>query len=155
MTRLLMRWECAGPSLAWCCCARGTNCGKRWKAMRRWRQEGLHERIRGRKVEASGRDDLPAVPRAPARPRARAGSFRPHERVRYLRHAAARAGARVAPADARDAGRHGTAAVAACPVPGKSASLDAMDLGPGVWTGGNRRVRALHGIHRALAAAAG
>src|SRR5438105_4852971 len=40
MTRLLMRWECAGPSLAWCCCARGTNCGKRWKAMRRWRQEG-------------------------------------------------------------------------------------------------------------------
>src|SRR5204863_8213276 len=68
---------------------------------------------------------------------------------------AARARARIAPADARDAGRHRTAAVAPGAIPGSGAALHAMGLGIGFWTGGNRRVCTLHRLHSTLAAALG
>src|SRR5215472_18433914 len=147
-----MRWACAAPLSAWCCCARGMNCGKRWKATRRSRQEGLHERNQG-KDEASGRDDLPAVPRAAVGPRARAGSFPAHARVRELPHPAAGARARIAAADPGDVRGQRTAAVAAGAVPGGGAALHAMDLGTGVWIGGNWRLCAVYDIHRTLAGA--
>src|SRR5215467_8228314 len=155
MTKLPIRWECAAPSWAWCCCARGMNCGKRWKATRRWRQEGPYERHRGRKFEAFGRDDLPAVPRAATGPRARAGSVRAHAGVRQMPHAAARAGARIPAADASDVRRQRAAAVAPGAISGESAALNAMDLGPGVWIGSNGDIRAVYGIRSALAAAIG
>src|SRR6266704_2318613 len=147
MTKLPMRWECGALSLAWCCCARGTNCGRRWKATRRSRQEGFHERDQGTEIETSGRDDLPAVPRTATGPRARTGSFRSHARLRDLPHVAARAGARIARVDAGDARGKRAAAVAPGAVSGESAALDAMDLGLGVWIGGNGSVRALHHLH--------
>src|SRR5258707_490697 len=153
MTKLPMRWECGALSLAWCCYARGTNCGRRWKATRRLRQEGLYERDQGTEFEASGRDDLPVVPRTATGPHARAGTFRAHARMRDLPHAAARAGARIALVDAGDARGKRAAAVASGAVSGKGAALDAMDLGPGIWTCGNGSVRALHHLHSALAAA--
>src|SRR5215472_200855 len=127
------------------------NCGKRWKATRRWRQEGPYERHRRRKFEAFGRDDLPAVPRAATGPRARTGSVRAHAGVRGLPHAAARAGARIAAADTRDARIRRTAAFAAGAISGTCAAVDAMDLGPGIWVGSHRRLRPVCGIHRALA----
>src|SRR5262249_19133048 len=114
-------------------------------------QEGPYERNRGTKFEPFGRDDFAAVPRAATGPRARAGSVRAHTGVRSLPHAAARARARVASADARYAGRQRTAPFAAGAIPGSRAPLDAMDLGTGFWTCGNRRVRALHRIHSTLA----
>src|SRR6266403_1599040 len=43
LRRRKMRWECGAPLWAWCCCVPGTNCGKRWKATRRWQREELHE----------------------------------------------------------------------------------------------------------------
>src|SRR5215813_9806239 len=111
------------------------SCGRRSKAMLRWRREVLHERERGRHDAASGRDDLPDVPRAATGPRARTGSVRAHAGVRGLLHAAARAGARIAAADTRDARIRRTAAFAAGAISGTCAAVDAMDLGPGIWVG--------------------
>src|SRR6266700_7918359 len=107
-----MRWECGALLWAWCCCAPGTNGGKRWKATRRWQREELHERNAGKKDEASGRDDAPVVRRAATGSRARAGSVRAHGRMRRVPHAAAGAGARIAAIDTRDAGRRRAVAVA-------------------------------------------
>src|SRR5579864_58909 len=75
--------------------------------------------------------------------------------MREMPHTAASPGARVAAADAGDAGRCRTAAVALGAIPGDRAALDAMDLGPGFWIGGNGRVCALYRIRSALAAAIG
>src|SRR5215472_16979624 len=75
--------------------------------------------------------------------------------MRKLPHAAARARARIAAADAGHAGRYRTAAVAAGAIPGSGPAFDAMDLGTCFWTGGNGRVRTLHWIHSTLAAAIG
>src|SRR5712692_2268266 len=150
-----MRWECGGPLWAWCCCVPGTSCGERWKATRRWRREGLHERNAGRKYEASGRNDAPAVHRAATGARARAGSFRAHAGMRQLPHAAAGAGARIAAADTRDAGRRRTATLEAGAISGTGATVDAVDLGIGFRTGGDGSLRALYGIYPAVAAATG
>src|SRR5260370_28806998 len=150
-----MRWECGAPLWAWCCCAHGTNCGKRWKATRRWRREGLHERSAERECEASGRNDAPAVRREATGPHARAGSCRAHAGMRRVPDVAAGAGARIAAADARDAGRRRTAALAAGAIPGTGPQVHAMDLGSGFRTGGDRSLRALYGIYLPLAAATG
>src|SRR5712692_3420425 len=131
-----MRWECGAPLWAWCCSARGTNCGKRWKATRRWRREGLHERNAERQYEASGRNDAPAVRREATGPHAGAG-------------------ARIAAADARDAGRRRTAALEAGAIPGTGPQIHAMDLGARVWAGSDGSLRVLYGVYRALAAATG
>src|SRR6266702_396449 len=150
-----MRWECGAPLWAWCCYGPGTSCGKRWKATRRWRREGLHERNAGRKDEPSGRNDTPAVPRAATGPRARAGSVRAHAGVRHVPDAAAGSGARIAAADERDAGRCCGLWVAARAISGTRPAVDAMDLGIGIWTGGHGSLRALFGIYSTLAAAIG
>src|SRR3989440_11014496 len=150
-----MRWECGAPLWAWCCCAPGMNCGKRWKAMRRWRREGLDERNAEREDEASGRNDAPAVHRAATGSRARAGSFRSYARMPHLPHTAPRHGTGIAAADAGDAGRGRTAAFAAGAISGTRAQVDAMDLGSGFRTGGDGSLRALYGIYPALAAATG
>src|SRR5229473_3050185 len=146
-----MRWECGAPLWAWCCCAPGTNCGRRWKATRRWRREELHERNAGRGDEAFGRNDAPAVHRAATGSRARAGSVRAHAGMRRVPYAAAGAGARIAAADARDAGRRRTTAFAAGAISGTGSEVHAMDLGTGVWTGGNGSLCALYGVYPALA----
>src|SRR6266851_5328854 len=150
-----MRWECGAPLWAWCCCVPGTNCGKRWKATRRWRREGLHERNAEREEEASGRNDAPAVHRAATGSRARAGSFRAYTRMRRSPHAAPRAGAGIAAADTRDAGRRRTAAVTARAISRTCPQVDAMDLGSGFRAGGDGSLRTLYGIYPALAAATG
>src|SRR5580704_18743243 len=124
-----MRWECGAPLWAWCCCVPGMNCGRPWKAAARWLREELREPDTGREIEASGRNDVPAVYRAATGPRARAGSVGAHAGMRGLPDAAARDGARIAAVDARDAGRRRAAAIAAGAIPGKSAAIDAMDLG--------------------------
>src|SRR5713226_1348580 len=155
MTKLRMRWECGAPLWAWCCCVPGTNCGKRWKATRRWRREGLHEQHAGREDEASGRNDAPALHRAATGSRARAGNFRAYAGMRLLPHAAPRHGTGIAAADARDAGRRRTASLAAGAISGTRAQVDAMDLGSGFWTGSDGRVRVLYGVYRALAEATG
>src|SRR5713226_2415727 len=147
-----MRWECGAPLWAWCCSARGTNCGKRWKATRRWRREGLHERNAERQYEASGRNDAPAVRREATGPHARAGSFRAHAGMRRVPDAAAGAGTRIAAVDAGDAGRRRATALAAGAVSGTGPQVHAMDLGSGVWTGGDGSLRALYRVYRALAA---
>src|SRR4029077_10192061 len=150
-----MHWGCDAPLWAWCCCVPGMNCGKRWKETRRWRREELHERNAGRENEASGRNDVAAVRRAATGSHARAGSVRAHAGMRHVPHAVAGAGARIAVVDARDAGGRRAAAFAAGAIPGEGAEIDAMDLGPGVWAGGNRRLRTLYGIYPTLAAATG
>src|SRR6266702_3615839 len=150
-----MRWECGAPLWAWCCYGPGTSCGKRWKATRRWRREGLHERSAGRKDEPSGRNDTPALHRAATGSRARAGSVRAHAGVRHVPDAAARSGARIAAADARDAGRRRAAALTDRAISGTRPAVDAMDLGTGIWTGGHGSLRALFGIYSTLAAAIG
>src|SRR6266480_5728912 len=146
-----MRWEYAAPLWAWCCCAPG----KRWKATRRWRREGLHEQHAGREDKASGRNDAPAVYRAATGSRARAGSFRAHTGMRHLPHAAPRHGTGIAAANAGDAGRRRTAALAAGSISGACAQVYAMDLGRGFRTGGDGSLRTLYGIYPALAAATG
>src|SRR6267143_6829043 len=150
-----MRWECGAPLWAWCCCVPGMSCGKRWKATRRWRRGGLHEQHAGREDEASGRNDAPAVHRAATGSRARAGSFRAHTGMRLLPHAAPRYGTGIAAADAGDAGRRRAASFAAGAISGTRAQVDAMDLGLGVWIGGDGRLRALYGIRPALDATVG
>src|SRR5882762_7000262 len=150
-----MRWECGAPLWAWCCCAPVMNCGKRWKAMRRWQREGLHERTARKQDEASGRNDALAIRRAANGPRARAGSFRAHAGMRRLPHIAARAGARIAAADACDAGGRRTLAFAAGAISGTGAALHAMDLGIGFRPGGDGSLRTLYGIYPALADAIG
>src|SRR5713101_4150858 len=144
-----MRWECAAPLWALCCCAPGTNCGKRWKGTQRWRREGLHERNAERQYEASGRNDAPAVRRAATGPHARAGSFRAHAGMRRVPDVAAGAGARIAAADARDAGRRRTAALEAGAIPGTGPQIHAMDLGARVWAGSDGSLRVLYGVYRA------
>src|ERR1700746_2482058 len=64
----------------------------------------------------------------------------PHERMGELPPPAAGARARITAADPGDVRGQRTAAVAAGAIPGGSAALHAMDLGTGVWVGGNRRV---------------
>src|ERR1700674_4987578 len=155
MTKLRMRWECGAPLWAWCCCVPGTSCGKRWKATRRWRREGLHEQHAGREDEASGRNDAPAVHRAATGSRARAGSFRAHTGMRLLPHAAPRYGTGIAAVDAGDAGRRRTAAFASGAISGTRAQVDAMDLGSGFRTGGNGGLRTLYGVYLSLATATG
>src|SRR5438477_10012726 len=150
-----MRWECGAPSWAWCSCVPGTNCGKRWKATRRWRREGLHERKTGRKSEASGRNDALALYRAATGSRPWAGSFRAHAGMRDLPHAAAGAGARIAAADSRDAGRRGANGLAARAIPGAGAQVDALDLGISFRAGGDGSLRALYRICPALGNATG
>src|SRR5205807_10052763 len=150
-----MRWECGAPSWAWCSCVPGTNCGKRWKATRRWRREGLHERKTGRKSEASGRNDALALYRAATGSRPWAGSFRAHAGMRDLPHAAAGAGARIAAADSRDAGRRRATTFAAGAISGAGPQVDAMDLGISFRAGGDGSLRALHDICRALGAETG
>src|SRR5258708_20766891 len=150
-----MRWECGAPLWAWCCCVPGTNCGKRWKATRRWRREGLHERNAEREEEASGRNDAPAVHRAATGSRARAGSCREYPRMRRATHAAPRGGAGMAAADTRDAGRRRPAGVTARESSRTCQQVDAMDLGSGFRAGGDGSLRTLYGIYPALAAATG
>src|SRR5438309_7123802 len=150
-----MRWECGAPSWAWCSCVPGTNCGKRWKATRRWRREGLHERKTGRKSEASGRTDALALYRAATGSRPWAGSFRAHAGMRHLPHVATGAGARIAAADSRDAGRRRANAFAAGAIPGAGAQVHAMDLGISFRSGGNGGLRTLYGICPALGTATG
>src|SRR5580700_11504383 len=132
-----MRWECGAPLWAWCCCARGMNCGRRWKATVRWPREGLREQTAGREDETSGRNDVPALHRTATGPCAGAGSIGAHAGLRGVPHAAASTGEGIAAADARDAGRKRAVAFAAGGIPGKGAAVDAMDLGRGVWTGGH------------------
>src|SRR5438874_6231808 len=59
--------------------------------------------------------------------------------------------ARIAAADPGDVRRQRTAAVAAGAIPASRGALHAVDLGTGIWIGGNRRVCALYAIHRTLA----
>src|SRR5260370_41069237 len=141
-----MRWECGAPLWAWCCCARGTSCDRRWKATRRWRREELRERNAGEKIETYRRDDTPAVYRTPTGARARSGSFRAHPRMRRLPHAAAGAGARIAAVDPGNAGRRRTAAFAAGAFSGAGPQSDAMDLGVWFRTGGRGRLSAFDEI---------
>src|SRR5206468_12124822 len=68
-----------------------------------------------------------------------------------FRSAAACARARIAAADPGDVRRQRTAAVAAGAIPASRGALHAVDLGTGIWIGGNRRVCALYAIHRTLA----
>src|SRR6267142_1676583 len=146
-----MRGECGAPLLAWCCCARGTSCGRRWKVRARWRREELLEQDTGRADEASGRDDMHAVHRAATGPRAWVGSLRAHAGLRGLPDAAAGAGAGIAVADPRHAGRGRAAAVAAGAISGARAEFDAVDLGPGLWTGSDGSVRTLYRVCHTLA----
>src|SRR6266571_2431450 len=150
-----MRWECGAPLWAWCCCARGTSCDRRWKATPRWRREEPLERNTGRKDEASGRNDTLAVHRTATESRAGAGSFRAHTGMRRVPDAAAGAGTGIAAADAGDAGRRRAVAVAAGSIPGTSTAVNAMDLGPRVWTGSDRRLRTLYRLYPAVAATTG
>src|SRR5260370_15903459 len=71
--------------------------------------------------------------------------------MRRVPYAAAGAGARIAAADARDAGRRRTTAFAAGAISGTGSEVHAMDLGTGVWTGGNGSLCALYGVYPALA----
>src|SRR2546421_6864609 len=150
-----MRWECGAPLWAWCCCVPGTNCGRRSKATRRWRREELDERNVEQEDEAFGRNDTPALHREATGSRARAGSFCTHTRMRHVPHAAAGAGARIAAADTRDAGRRRTATLAAGAISGTCPQVDAMDLGIGFWTGGHGRLPALYGVYPNLAETTG
>src|SRR6266436_1989537 len=146
MTKLPMRWECAAPLWAWCCCARGMNCGRRWGKAARWPREGPREGRRkfvARCRAASRRNDLFVVYRAATGPRAGAGSFDAYAGMRRVPHIAARPGTRIALADARDAGGRGGAAGQAGAVSGAGAAVDAMDLDGSVRAGGNGSVRAL------------
>src|SRR6266852_9837095 len=95
------------------------------------------------------------VYRAATGPRACAGGFRAHPGLRGMPHVAARPGARIAFVDARDAGGRRGAARAVGAVSGTGAEVNAMDLDRSVWPGRNRRVRVVHRLHRALAAAVG
>src|SRR6266550_1464566 len=149
-----MRWECGAPLWAWCCCVPGTNCGKRWKATRRWRREGLHERNVERD-KASGRNDPPAVHRAAIGSRARAGSFGAHARLRRVPHTAAGAGERIAAADTSDAGRRRTATLAAGAISGTRPEIHAVDLGSDFRPGGYGSLRTLYDLYPALAGSAG
>src|SRR6266581_3355958 len=149
-----MRWECGAPLWAWCCYGPGTSCGKRWKATRRWRREGLHER-NAERDEASGRNDTPAVHRATTGSRARAGSFRAHTRLRRVPHTAAGARERIAAADTSDAGRRRTATLAADTISGTRPEIHAVDLGSDFRLSGNGSLRTLYDLYPALAASAG
>ena len=82
-----------------------------------------------------------------------ARSFGAHAGMQSMPHAVARDGARVAAADAGDAGGRRSAAGEAGAISGAGAEVDAMDLGSGVRAGGDGRICAVHGLHRALGAA--
>src|SRR6185369_17652506 len=147
-----MRWVCGAPSWAWCCSARGMNYGRRWGIRARLRREGRSERRKsnarrdaGAGNATSGRNDVSALHRAAAGPDARAGSFRARTGLRSVPHAAARAGARIAAADARHAGRRGALARAADAISGAGAPVDAMDLGNRVRLSSDGYIRALYG----------
>src|SRR3989442_12971729 len=75
--------------------------------------------------------------------------------MRRVPHAAAGAGARIAAADARDAGRRRTTSFAARAIPGTGPQVDAMDLGIGFRTASYRRLRTLYGIYPTLGATTG
>src|SRR3989442_15386499 len=75
--------------------------------------------------------------------------------MRCVPDAVAGAGAGIAAADAGDAGRRRALAVAAGAIPGTSTAVHAMDLGPGVWTGSDRRLRTLYRLYPAVAGATG
>src|SRR6266705_2215126 len=123
-----MRWGCGAPLWAWCCCARGTNCGRRWKATPRWRREEPLERNTGRKDEASGRNDTPAVHRTATGADARAGSFRAHAGMRRVPDAAAGAGAGSAVINRWELGGGEPMAVRAGEFPERGAAA-----GPWIW----------------------
>src|SRR5713226_7155397 len=107
MTKLLMRSECAAPSWAWCCCARGMNCGRRWANAALSLREGPYDRngptIARRFHEAPRRNVLLVVHRAATGPRASARGLRARAGVQRVPHLAARAGTRIAAAHARHA----------------------------------------------------
>src|SRR5258708_30884736 len=71
--------------------------------------------------------------------------------MRRVRYAAAGAGARIAAADARDAGRRGAPSFAAGTIPRTGAQVHAMVLGTGFRTGGHGSLRTLYTIYPALA----
>src|SRR6266403_5105454 len=149
-----MRWECAAPLWAWCCCARGMNCGRRWGKAAPWPREGPREG--GRKFvarcrAASRRNDLFVVYRAATGPCAGAGSFDAYAGMRRLQDIAARPRTRVALADARHVGGRGGAAGQVGAISGAGAAVDGMDLDRSVWTGGNWGVCAVQHLHWALA----
>src|SRR5258708_10120742 len=75
--------------------------------------------------------------------------------MRRVPDAAAGRGGRIAAADAGDAGRRRTTSRAARAITRKGAAVDAVDLGLGVWPGGDGRLRTLYDIYPAVAAAAG
>src|ERR1700730_15175679 len=151
MTKLPMRWECAAPSWAWCCCARGMNCGTRWDKAARWLREEPREGRRyffGKRGDAAPRrNDLFVIYRAATGPRAGAGGFRAHAGMRRMPHAATRPRTRIALTDARDAGGRGGAARQARPVSGADAQVDAMDLDGSVRAGRNRSLRLIYRVH--------
>src|ERR1700692_2708379 len=154
-----MRWECAAPLWAWCCCGRGMNCGRRWEKAARWPREGPRERngtrIARRWHEASRRNELLDVYRAATGPRASTRSVRAHAGVRGVPHAAARAGARIAAADAGDAGGRGGAAGTAGALPTAGTQVHAMDLDDRAGSGGYRSLCAVYRIRGAVADATG
>src|SRR5260370_2652328 len=154
-----MRLECAAPSWAWCCCARGMNCGRRWAKAALWLREGPYDRngptIARRFHEAPRRNVLLVVYRAAIGPRASARGFRAHAGVRRMPHAAARAGARIAAAHARDARGRGGASGEAGAVSRAGAQVHALDLGRCVWFGGHRSLCAVRLARGAVAAGTG
>src|SRR5579864_1022087 len=154
-----MRWECAAPLWAWCCCARGMNCGRRWGKAARWPREGPRERNRStiarRWHEASRRNELLDVYRAATGPHARARGVRAYAGVRGVPYAAARAGARIAAADAGDAGGRGGAAGTAGPLSRTGAQVHAMDLDDSAGVGGYGSLCAVYRIRGTVADATG
>src|SRR6266852_6595086 len=159
MTKLLMRSECAAPSWAWCCCARGMNCGRRWAKAARSLREGPYDRngptIVRRFPEAPRRNDLLVVYRAATGSRASTRSFRAHAGMRRMPHAAARAGARIAAAHARDARGRGGASGEAGAVSRAGAQVHALDLDFSLWFGGHRSLCAVRLVRGAVAAGTG
>src|SRR6266478_8922032 len=135
------------------------NCGRRWDKAARWLREGPRERkgrfVARRCLAAPRRNDLPAVYRTATGPRESARGFLAHPGVWRVPDVAARAGARVAPAYTRDAGGRGGAAREAGAVSRARAEVHAMDLDCSFRVGGNRSLRALYRICRALATATG
>src|ERR1700682_3413777 len=135
------------------------NCGTRWETAARWLREGPRERYRPtiarRWHEASRRNDLLVVYRATTGPRAGARSFRAHAGMRSVPHAAARAGARIAAAYARDDRGRGGAAGAAGALSRERSQVHAMDLDHSAGFGGHRNLCAVHPVRGALAAATG
>src|SRR5260370_33745516 len=83
------------------------------------------------------------------------GSFRAHAGMRRVPDATAGTGARIAAADAGDAGRRRTTPRAARAITREGAAVDAMGLGRGVWAGSYGGLRTPYDIYPALAAATG